>query len=801
MIAIDLLKKIYKTMPVHADFLPSISQHVTNEIIHYENGYFGFTIQLEGVPFESESDDYLQAQFETLALNFASFGKTLGDRLAMWTHLQRRKRHFDRNFNFDNLFAREFANKYINRFTNNNFFQNSFYISFVIKYEDYDDGLKETNDLLNSALAIFHPYDPRALSVYKNEHGVLFSELYEFIGTLINYEKKPIALSTESANQILGTSDLHFGSNVFEIRGDNESVYGAALSLKSFGMSTPLAFKGILDLPFEFTLTQSFQFVRNSTMMAKINKQLNNLAGVGDQAISQHEELLEAQGGLMAGEHMFGNYHFSLIAYGDTVKDADNHANMASARFINTAGFLLTRATNYQPIMYYAQVPASRHKPRQVPKSTVNLACVYGMHDYSHGKTSGNPIGDGSALMPLMTESDTIYDFNFHFSNPKEDNVGDKIAGHTLILGATGAGKTTLETALITFSLRFNPYLFVLDLDQGMHIYLKAIGGDYFVLENGEPTGLNPFQLPDNPSNREFLYQLVAVCGKNDNDAVSADEEKQIKQAVDTLFSLDIENRNFSTLLESIPYSTSDNSLRSRLAKWCSTEGGRFSWCLDNKKNLFNPDDFYRVGFDLTDILQDNYPPTEPVMMYLFHLRNVMMDRVAEEDGILCTVIEEFWWPLKFTATKELILKALKTDRKLGGWVVLTSQSPEDAISSDIFPAIMQQTPTKVFLPNPDAKYEDSYELTGMSKKEFEELVKKSLESRTFLVKQSRQSAFAKMDLYGFQDEMAVLSGSSGNTEILRQLLSEQEFSSADEWYPIFKERVKAARQSKRIEH
>ena len=104
-------------------------------------------------------------------------------------------------------------------------------------------------------------------------------------------------------------------------------------------------------------------------------------------------------------------------------------------------------------------------------------------------------------------------------------------------------------------------------------------------------------------------------------------------------------------------------------------------------------------------------------------------------------------------------------------------------------------------MPNPDAKYEDSYELTGMSKKEFEELVKKSLESRTFLVKQSRQSAFAKMDLYGFQDEMAVLSGSSGNTEILRQLLSEQEFSSADEWYPIFKERVKAARQSKRIQH
>lgn len=207
------------------------------------------------------------------------------------------------------------------------------------------------------------------------------------------------------------------------------------------------------------------------------------------------------------------------------------------------------------------------------------------------------------------------------------------------------------------------------------------------------------------------------------------------------------------------------DSLHSRLGKWCASEGGRYAWCLDNPTNAFNPDEFYRIGFDLTAILKDNYAPTEPVLTYLFHLRNLMMDRVAQQNGLMATVIEEFWWSLKFEATKELILKALKTDRKLGDWVVLTSQSPEDAIDSDIFPAIIQQTPTKVFLPNPDAKYEGSYDQTRMSEKEFQELVKKSLDSRIFLVKQSRQSAFAKMDLYGFQDEMALLSGSSSNTK------------------------------------
>ena len=157
----------------------------------------------------------------------------------------------------------------------------------------------------------------------------------------------------------------------------------------------------------------------------------------------------------------------------------------------------------------------------------------------------------------------------------------------------------------------------------------------------------------------------------------------------------------------------------------------------------------------MTDILKDDYPPTAPVLAYMFHLRNIMMDKVAKEDGILASIIEEFWYAARFEALQDIMLKILKTDRKRGGWLILVSQSPEDAISCPIFPAIVQQTPTKIFLPNPDAEYENSYERCGLTVKEFEELSKLSLESRTFLVKQSKQSAFAMLDLYGFQDEMA----------------------------------------------
>ena len=76
--------------------------------------------------------------------------------------------------------------------------------------------------------------------------------------------------------------------------------------------------------------------------------------------------------------------------------------------------------------------------------------------------------------------------------------------------------------------------------------------------------------------------------------------------------------------------------------------------------------------------------------------------------------------------------------------------------------------------------------------------MKLTLESRTFLIRQSRQSAFAKLNLYGFDDEIAVLSGSPDNVAILDDVQDALGEVPVDVWYPIFKERVREARQAKR---
>ena len=53
----------------------------------------------------------------------------------------------------------------------------------------------------------------------------------------------------------------------------------------------------------------------------------------------------------------------------------------------------------------------------------------------------------------------------------------------------------------------------IFDKDRGLEILVRALGGEYFPLKNGVPTGFNPLQLPITPANIEFFkLWLRALC-------------------------------------------------------------------------------------------------------------------------------------------------------------------------------------------------------------------------------------------------------------------------------------------------
>jgi len=744
------------------DKLPRIGRPVSVTTTSIDNGGAMMVLRVNGVPFESVSRGEIEARYDSWNRQLAAMTLEKGNRLSLWSTFRRRRVSFGDEYRFYNPFIQQAVDKYLQRFRKHHHYENSFYISAILQGDDLDESVRELEELGESLTKSLIAYDPQPLETYEH-NGILFSEPYQFIGELVNGIDERVPVTQATGRDLIPTSHLHFHYDTVEIRTDRSTRFATCYDLKDFpkagwGQTNPL-----LTLPVEFTFTQSFGCLSTAEAMDAIQAQINNLESVEDKATHQIGELKDALA-LIAGRDLaFGDYHGALIVYGDTAESAISNGAYVTSRALNDCGFKFVKATASAPYTYMSQVPGFKTKPRPMPKSTRNLASSFSMHTYSAGKARGNPLGDGSALMPVQTVAKSLFSLNCHASRLDENSVGEKVAGHTLILGSTGTGKTTLETMLLAFLERFDPKIFALDLDQGLRIFLEEMGAIYYTLREGEPTGLAPLGLPDTKRNRAHLYDLVGACCRDENGKLSADDQRQIKHAVDTVMSLEnIEHRTFSRLMESIPDTGEENSLWLRLSQWCHATNGRFAWALDNEPSaLTNIADVRRIGFDVTDFLKKGYAATEPVLAHLLYLK----EQMQRKGGLLATVIAEFWLPASYPTTQELIRKSLKTGRKADEFLILDSQSPEDAIQCPVFAEIRDLTATKIYLPNPDAT-PDGYKLLNLTDREFRTLKALSKESRTFLIKQSNQSAFATLDLAGMNDEIAVLSSSLDNVAI-----------------------------------
>ena len=136
--------------------------------------------------------------------------------------------------------------------------------------------------------------------------------------------------------------------------------------------------------------------------------------------------------------------------------------------------------------------------------------------------------------------------------------------------------------------------------------------------------------------------------------------------------------------------------------------------------------------------------------------------------------MDEFWKILEGGgALKDFAKNKQKTIRKQNGLGIFATQSPEDALASDISAALIEQTATLILLPNPNASHEDYIDGLKLTESEFQ--VVKSLDerSRCFLVKQGHASSVCQLNLRGMDDALAVISASTDNIEILHRVLEE----------------------------
>jgi type IV secretion system protein VirB4 len=134
--------------------------------------------------------------------------------------------------------------------------------------------------------------------------------------------------------------------------------------------------------------------------------------------------------------------------------------------------------------------------------------------------------------------------------------------------------------------------------------------------------------------------------------------------------------------------------------------------------------------------------------------------------------MDEFWKILDGEGgLKEFAKNKQKTIRKQNGMGIFATQSPEDALASDISAALIEQTATMILLPNPNASREDYVGGLKLTDAEYQVVVSLDERSRCFLVKQGHASAVCQLNLRGLDDALAVISASTDNIEIMHEVL------------------------------
>ncbi|UXR95010.1 VirB4 family type IV secretion/conjugal transfer ATPase [Agrobacterium tumefaciens] len=777
-------------------FIPYV-RHIDETTIALESRTLMVMVALAGVSFETADlldINALHRDLNTLYRNIAD------ERLAIWTHLIRRTDSDYPGGTFATPFSAALNEKYRERMAREHLFRNDLYLTVLwspargpadkagkllsylrrskrLDMELDEEALKQLKDKVVNVVAGLRRFEPRVLSLYEQE-GMLFSEPSEVLHQLVGGRRERVPLTEGRVASAIYSDRVIIGRETIEIRHEAESRFAGMLSFKEYPARTRTGMlDGVLNSPFELILSQSFCFVSKTDARVIMGRKQNQLVSSGDKAASQIDELDDAMDDLESNRFVIGEHHLTLSVFATTLKElTDNLAKVRAS--LTNGGAVVAREDLGLEAAWWAQLPGNfRYRARSGAISSKNFAALSPFHSYPIGQKDGNEWGPAVAL--LKTASGSPYYFNLHY--------GD--LGNTFMCGPSGAGKTVIVNFMLSQLEKHDPHVVFFDKDRGADLYVRAAGGTYLPLKNGVPTGCAPLKaLNLTPENKVFLARWIGKLVGSGARELTVTELRDISGAIDGLADLPAERRTIGAL-RAFLNNTDPEGIAARLRRW--EEGGPLGWVFDNVIEDIGFGDFGGsgkfIGYDMTDFL-DNEEIRTPLMAYLFHRVEQMIDGRR-----IIIVIDEFWKALQDEAFRDLAQNKLKTIRKQNGLMLFATQSPRDALNSPIAHTIIEQCPTQIFLPNSRGNHADYVDGFKLTEREYELIARElSVESRRFVLKQGQNSVVAELDLNGFDDELAILSGRTANVELLDAIRAEVG-DDVENWLPIFQQRRSAS--------
>lgn len=299
------------------------------------------------------------------------------------------------------------------------------------------------------------------------------------------------------------------------------------------------------------------------------------------------------------------------------------------------------------------------------------------------------------ALMHVATDGSTPFRLNLH--------VGD--VGHTLLVGATGAGKSTFVGLTVAQWQRYaalGARTFVFDVGYSHWLLARASGARHYDIGMGDVPGagstasrFQPLADVDRPEERAWaagwLESLLELQGLT----ITPQQRARLDHA---LVLLGAEPRQFRTLTE-LTVQLQDSTMVAALRPY--TIVGPYGRLLDASddalRNAGDGQARHQV-YELRHLMDVDDKVLVPVLLYLFRHVERQLDGAPT-----LIVIEELWAPLMRTVFANRIKQWLLTLRKQNAAVVLVAHTSAQLEAVPGKQVLVESCPTRILLPNADA--------------------------------------------------------------------------------------------------
>lgn len=785
-----------------SDFI-ALSSIVAPGTIICRNGELVASYVAKGISFETED----QFAIEDAVRNLNTLYRTIArNDVALQIHRLRRPMSDELTSCAQEGFARNLSLGYNHKIGHERLVATELYLTLIMKKRtklntkrlktiasirhEQETQLEEFAKIADQFERTLSRFDVRRLGEYEL-NGQLYSEQLSLYNFLLTGKMQRVLIPNGPLYETLGAVQLYVGSDVLELQTAQGSEFAQCIELKDFTQST---FSGILDnilypdkarvKPYVFIETQTFAFMSKIEGQKFLQIQQKQLISSEDAGVSQIEAMSAAIDGVVNGDFAMGEYSYTLMVFASDLLTVKQNTQDAIKK-LQDEGFLPFVSTLALSASYFSQLPcAFEYRPRLARITSLNFSHLAPLHNFACGKRDGNPWGEALAL--LKTPSDQPYYFNFHTSPAGEDSFNKKTLANTTIIGTSGSGKTVLLNFLISMAQKYRNdgsamTVVFFDKDRGAEIAIRALNGGYLSVQNGKPTGFNPFALPPTEGNVQFLISFMKLLLSMDHHPISSSEDHALSEAVRAVMQMPQDMRRIYLVPQNLPEGLTrqerENSLTKRLHRWIGN--GDLAWVFDNEQDLLDFTAFPNYGIDGTEFL-DNPQVRTPIAYYLLH----RMEEVIDGRRFFF-VMDEFWKWLLDEAFSDFAFNKLKTIRKQNGFGVFATQSPSDVITSPIAKAVIEQSATQIFLPNPRADKDDYVKGFKVTEAEFKIISEMGEDSRLMLVKQGHRSVLCRLDLSDFRQELKVLSGSTDNILLVEELIT-QYGAQADNWLPKF---------------